>query len=161
MRLPWLAALVLTACGGGSGPNTTPDGLFIGPPPTGVVYVTAVAPGSFPDDRLGEFAIDGGGDGQVRVRSDILSSPTLARRTIAHELGHAVGVAHLGGNCVVNPDLYQQPDLVFCSAEVGTAGAMPGALVVYVGLAAGLLERTTEACDGWNGAVGRVLLDVQ
>jgi len=159
--LALLACAFLVACGGsgGGGVETSPP---LGPPPSGVVYVQAVPPGTFPDARLGEYR-EIGPDGYVRVRDDLLGNHMLATRTIAHELGHALGFDHRPGTgCIMDQDAYQTPNVIPCPAEASLAVNYPGVtLAVYVGLTPDLLTRTNSAVSVWNQAAGRTILAVQ
>jgi hypothetical protein len=157
-----LLVLPLSACGGGGGDvELTKDGLFLGPPNSYRVYVQSVPPGTFSDARLAEFRIEGD-DGYVRVREDILVNPTLAARTIAHELGHGLGIAHLTNTgCVMDEQAYQVPDVSLCPTERTMAHGFVRLLLVYAGPTPGLLSCTRTACSAWNDAAGHLIMLAQ
>lgn len=149
-----LALAFLAACGGGSGSEPRPpDGLEVGPPLTGAVYVVPVPVGYFPDSRLAEYD-EMNGDGWIRVRQDIVDgNADLTRRLIRHELGHALGLSHSAdAACVMHPDAFANPTLELCPHEVAHAQAFPITLTVYLSLAPGISGPSHDAADEWNVA---------
>lgn len=163
MRRSLAFALLLAGCGGGStGNDPGGPGLDLGPPPSGIVYVQAVPPGTWSDGRLGEYD-QVGQDGFVRIRSDLLSNAMLTTRTLTHELGHALGFDHLPGtDCVMDPGAYQTPNALLCPTETSWVQAYAGpTLTVYVGLDPGLHTLTGNAASIWNQANGSSVLAVQ
>ena len=160
----WLPiTFVLAGCGGSSSPDhkTGPDGLVIGPPPSGVVYVQAVA--VLGDGQLGLYE-QTGADGRVSLREDTTQNNILATRILAHEFGHALGLSHLPNTgCVLDTGAIQTPNATLCPQEVAFAQGYSGPiLVVYVGLSPpSLWQLTANAASIWNQAAGRAILAVQ
>jgi hypothetical protein len=161
MRLLAIAALAfLAACGGsgGDGVKTGPDGLVIGPPPSGQVYVQAVATGT-----LGLYD-EVSGDGRVSIREDTLQNNILATRILVHELGHALGLSHSpGSGCVMDSEAMETPNASLCPAESAFAQGYAGpVLIVYAGInPPSLWQLTANAASIWNQAAGRTIVAVQ
>jgi|GEM_PF-5696885 len=160
-RRGWLvrAALVLAALGtlgcGGGGPTTQADC-----PIHASVHVNLV--NEVPSGGLG--ATDrcrGDGSTYCTVESDLPDA--VLRRVIAHELGHAWGLAHVydGTGCVMDQNILPGFDSL-CPLEVQhLSAASLGRLPLDVFPGPGLFDATAEAATLWNQSVGRVVFVVR
>lgn len=153
MRLALLALCFLASCGGGGGGPQTQEEC-----PTNLsVLVNVVA--TLPDGVGSCDRCVGDGFTYVKIL-DGLPQETR-RRVIAHELGHAAGLAHLwdGTDCVMDQNILATMGPL-CPSEVSAMNVAMGSRILDLFPGPNLFDDVVAAADMWSIAVGRPLFAV-
>jgi hypothetical protein len=152
-------ALILASCGGGTDPGDGPDGLPVGPPPSGLVRVVLGDPGAFSAGVQGDYRNDGA-DGLVRLRSDMVAGHDAASQVLAHELGHALGLSHTTDEGCLMLSRPTGAIAALCPSERAFALAYQRTLAV-VCTDESMRPHLVTACGVWNAGAHRAILALQ